>query len=320
MKNLGLIAISVIGAAFSAGCGTVQSPITTNRATLPDVQESSYNAFLYVTGSDSALMLSYPNLETLGTIEPGQSLRSGCPDDATGDVYFLASQGSSGNELLEYSAGSTTQIGILSPPNGSIFVGPCAADPTTGNIAVITGTAGSLQNEYISVFAPGSSVPIEYTNSSFVHYFAVGYDPNGNLFLTGEEPSSGLVSLSELPKGTGTFIDIILNKRVGPGPLEWDGTYLTSQAAARHSSHFPTTIYRIAVSGSSGKIVGKTKLKGAKYDGWIEGNVVIAAQNGKRNEGQLVFYSYPKGGRHNDVFNTGLPEVTGIMIAAKPSR
>jgi hypothetical protein len=107
---------------------------------------------------------------------------------------------------------------------------------------------------------------------------------------------------------------------VGPGPLEWDGTYLTSQAAARHGSHFSTTIYRIAVSGSSAKIVGKTKLKGAKGYGWIEGDVVIAAQNGKRNDGYLLFYNYPKGGRHNDVFTTGLPEVTGIMVAAKPSR
>jgi hypothetical protein len=127
-------------------------------------------------------------------------------------------------------------------------------------------------------------------------YYYCGYDNQGDLFVDGYAKGSGIL-FAELLKGGQNFTTITLDKQINfPGPIQWDGGYITIE------DPHPTNIYRISVSGSSGTVVGMTKLRAQNKQKripwaftWIEGDTVLAGQGGWHNP-NVGFWHYPAGG------------------------
>jgi hypothetical protein len=191
----------------------------------------------------------------------------------------------------------------------------CAVDPTTGNLAVLG------EDEYgkpkIAIWSNGQSNLTLYTPPFSA--FADSYDDKGNLFFNG---SSGSLSFlfGELPKGSGTFRTITLNK---PATLShdvlWDGKYITvntrdDSAPKNHRE----VVYRVTVSGSTGTVVGTTYLaheNSAIAPDWIEGNTILGVT---KDMHVLGLWRYPKGGKPFEQI-TGLHQLWGIIVSVAPS-
>jgi hypothetical protein len=198
--------------------------------------------------------------------------------------------------ILEYGFGGTKQIGEISgtASEGTWF---CAVDPTTGNLATTWGKTGSegKGEGWVAVYADISSTPQVYKIPNMGIYYYCGYDNQGNLFVDGLT-HYGAVLFAELPKGANAFTAISLSQSVF-GYIQWDGTYITIENVQ------PPIIYRISISGSSGTIVGTTKLRASKKTKnvpyaftWIDGDTVLSSQGGPKNP-NVGFWNYPAGGK-----------------------
>ena len=138
-----------------------------------------------------------------------------------------------------------------------------------------------------------------YADPSIQKYLYCGYDSQGNLFVDGISYGIGYI-FAELPEGSASFTNITLDPKIGSGLVQWDGSYITIEVAR------DPTIYRIAVSGSSGTVVGTTtlythvgKLKAYALT-WIQGNTVVGGHWGTDQQPykdyEVGYWRYPKGG------------------------
>jgi hypothetical protein len=304
-----------VAIAMLAGCGGSQAGMT---GAIPQtamtaqgqahMAPGSYSAILYVTGENFTTMLSYPGLKIIGKLSPETSFGQGCPDSATGDIYFPAIVSSRSFEILEFAYGGAVPIETIAVPQG-YTLGGCGVDPTSGNLAVpYQGTSG-----YVAVYPRGSNQPIEYADPNMTYYANCGYDIQGNLFVDGYSKTGFL--LDELPKGGSNLIEISSTLDVYAGPIHWDGKHIALETPAIKRLHIPMIIYRISVSGSSATVVGTTRLKYAKGAAWIQGHTAIAGRlGGGPRERYVAFYRYPKGGKPYEVFK-GMPPVEVYAFA-----
>jgi hypothetical protein len=342
-SNLGRHALcSCVVVAMLAGCEGSQPPIGTPGATPQAASQeavtsqnpargesNSEKSILYVGQVKVVTMLTYPGLKVLGRfsypdrIEFGQ----GCPDDLTGNIYFpMASHYvRPGSGLVEYADGGTQLIGSLKPPSGDYAVN-CAADPVTGDIAVVLGT--QHDTGVVGIYAPGSRRPVTFEYPNMRWYASCRYDRIGNLFIEGETNKKTL--FLELPKGGSKLIELSLHPKAVTlaWPLLWDGSNITIESLSLESGVL--TIYRISVSGSKATVVGKTELRGAGGAAWIQdSNTVITRRCCKQdNSSYVAFYDYPAGGKPESIFK-GLRnkhgstkptrEVIGLTVATPPS-
>jgi|HubBroStandDraft_4_1064222.scaffolds.fasta_scaffold00010_60 hypothetical protein len=152
---------------------------------------------------------------------------------------------------------------------------------------------GSSAAWYVAVYSSLNAPPTTYGDGDIKYSVFCGYDGSGDLFIDG----AGGTGFEELPKGGHAFQEISVNKVLGAGPLQWDGTYMAVQVNSD-----PPTIYQISVSGSTGTIISTTVLdrhrgKHIKLWGkmWIQGSTVLYPQGGRRNA-NVGFYHYPQGG------------------------
>ena len=143
----------------------------------------------------------------------------------------------------------------------------------------------------MAIYKGAQGNPTYYSVSIEAQWAA--YDDNGNLFVDGSN------ALAELPKGSGTFSSITLNKSISTESLQWERGYLTI-ASAGGKDLGPLYIYRVKISGSNGTIVGATALnvrKKLSFDGngqyWIQGGKILGAGD-KHN--CLQIWRYPAGG------------------------
>jgi hypothetical protein len=146
------------------------------------------------------------------------------------------------------------------------------------------------------------------------------YDNQGNLFVDGGYNTNA--ELGEFPKGGAPFVTIPLNQGWFWDSLQWDGAYLALDVPTGKPQG-PSTIYRVAVSGSSATVVGKTLLysrfreRNYQVDCqfWIQGNAILG---GEKPEQDLAAWSYPAGGEPRKVFKPG-KEVCGVTVSVAPS-
>jgi hypothetical protein len=241
-------------------------------------QKATSSDLLYVIGHETLYMLSYPAGQFVGSFSVNGP-RQLC-SDGQGNVFLTLAS----DQIVEYAHGGTTPVRTLSDPGE----GPtgCSVDPTTGNLAVANGGNGSGSNTNVVVYTGDSGSPETFTDASFAHFAFCGYDNAGNLFANGVSPS-GQFRLAELPKGSSTFTDITLDKRVvggGGGSIQWDGKYLA--LAAQEG-----LIYRI--TGSSGHVLGTVKLNARKPYPifWIQGNRIVSHYAITK----LGLWKYPEG-------------------------
>ena len=237
----------IVALLLLAACGTPQTlPGFSRNAIRSAIPPSASSGdLIYATGYSDAggsetFMLSYPQGQLVGSIPgPTEALCS----DTNGNVYLMYR-----NAVTEYAHGSTTPIRTLRIPGAEMY--SCSVDPSSNDLAVIF-SCPPCGYQNLAIFPNGSGTPTRYTAP---YAYTCGYDDQGNLFLGGYGGST----ISELPKGSGTFTTITLSKDISyAGQLQWDGTYITLQG-----SRSPTGIYRIQVSGSTGTVVGETKFSG----------------------------------------------------------
>jgi hypothetical protein len=321
---LGRSALCVsIAVAMLAGCGGSQPPIAampqSAAQSLPFAQRDAIAArddsfswmardavtqdLLYVSDVDEVVVYSYPRGQLQGKLR-GFFTATGMCTDGAGDVYVA-----DGN-IYEYKHGGTKRIGVLYP---EAAVG-CSIDPITGNLAV-TDLQGSSGNGNVAIFKNASGSPTYYSAPGFWEYYFCGYDEKGNLFIDGlSSPGTGHFTFAELPRGSTTFKDITLNQYIGfPGGVQWDGKHVAvgDQIA---------TIYRFAISGSQGTLVGTTQLSGAKEvkQAWIQGARLIAPNSVSGPGANVLIYDYPTGGGAIKTIERGVEGPQGATVSLAP--
>lgn len=246
---------------------------------------------LYISSNDrgNVYAYAYPQGKLVGTLTGFISPFGEC-SDAAGDVFIVASSTPSmtASTIYEYAHGGTSPIATLNDPNGAFG---CAVDPSTGNLAA--SGAG------IAIFTHATGIPKLYFSS--VPFYYCGYDPHGNLFLTGINGQSGNANLYELADGSSDLKQISLDATLYIGSqapsVQWNGRYLT---VSSNPWRKPITIYRLHISGSKGHVVGSTMLTSRLnyYFGqtWTQGRTIIGFGLFKRGYQNAYFWPFPKGG------------------------
>lgn len=311
--------------ALLAGCGgsavspapgdTTAAGMTTQGARSWMLPEAKGEELLYADSSGASVhnvyAFSYPAAKLVGTIsEPGAAYQQGLCSDAKGDVYVTTlSNTYYGGAVYEYAHGGTKPVRILD--EGGVWPWGCAVDATSGNLAVASINLAS-QASWVEVYQRAKGAPANYYDNEIINYNFVGYDAKGNLFVDGSGPGSS-VEFGELRKGSGTLANVDLDKSIDCcGQVQWDGKHITiedEQAAA---------IYRLSFSGSTGTVVGTTRLKRWNDGGaqsWIQSNVVLQANGTSATE--IGSWPYPRGG--NPGANISTPAaVFGVTVSLRP--
>ncbi|MGC2360969.1 MAG: hypothetical protein WA304_05935 [Candidatus Cybelea sp.] len=308
--------------ALLAGCGGSQPPIgapgamprTAAITTRADRGTSwmrpgtlSGSALLYVAGRKGGLyVFTYPQGQLVGEVGIPYATNSGdlC-SDANGDIFVPDV-----DEVVEFAHGGTQPIATLEDGDGSYEPLGCSVDPTTGNLAV-TNFQDYPGHGNVAVYANAQGDPTYYSDLEMPDPSFCGYDNQGNLFIDGGH-------LAELPNGSGNFANIKLNKRIPlGGQVQWDGTYITV------ASNNANTIYRLQISGSTGKITGSTHLKGpgrkANSQSWIKGSTIISPIGPGNADDRVGFWGYPGGGKAFTILHPERnAEVIGSTVSVGP--
>jgi len=249
------------------------------------------------TEGGGVVIATYPDLKLVGTFDINYATDTfGVCSDASGNVFITGLNYPSGF-INEYSHGGTSPIAILSETR---YYTPydCSYDPITGNLAVADycRACGNYGEGGVSIYANEQGSPTRYTdpNMEFPQY--LGYDGKGNVFVGGQNTQTGQTVFAELPKGSSTFANITLPDGVCcAGRIQWDGKHIAIEERFVHA------IYRIAVTGSDGSVVGTTRLKERSHyrmgESWLypKGSEVIVPE--ANNDRALGAYAYPRGGK-----------------------
>lgn len=309
-------------AALLAGCGGSQPPIGApgatpqtfaaaagaNSGTSWMLAEAQNDDLLYVSdGGNNVYVFSYPLGALVGTLTGFNGADGECVD-AAGNFFVTNALGT----IIKYRHGGKKAVATLND-YGS-FPLSCSVDPTTGNLAVTNYPGIYSQHGNVAIYRDARGAATHYVDSGVALYYACTYDARGNLYLDGSS-ASGFAFL-EMPRGGHSFKNIHLSQHFQyPGAVLWDGKYVavgTSNAGI---------IYRFGISGSSGRLVGKSVLSGVRNTSqalfWIQGDRVIvpfgASKQAKSNVG---FWKYPAGGRYvKRIQDFGGQQLFGVTVS-----
>jgi hypothetical protein len=154
--------------------------------------------------------------------------------------------------------------------------------------------SGGFYAGNVAVFENARGTPRIYKDQDIRPQFC-GYDASGNLYVDGSTIGSAS-EFTELRKNSHAFTNIAVdvNLRLEEA-VQWDGRYIT--VAKMPSRSGKARIYRLQISGSSGTVVGTTKLLSPTmhFDGqsWIQGNTVVQIYG--RHYSRLGVWPYPRG-------------------------
>jgi WD40 repeat protein len=302
-----------VGAALVSGCGGSQLPIGApsilQNATMHRLSASSYE-LLYASVGDRIYVLSFPG----GSLEesfdgPGEFVNGACPAP-NGDIFVTGGQALSVGYIWEYAPGGTSPIATLDDIGYTPLT--CSVDPTTGNLSVVNAPSGSDVST-VAIYTDAQGNPTYYSDSDMRLFYGCAYDNDGNLFIDGKNESlgSGRQQLIELPEGSSTFTSISMSRipLEFPGVMQWQGSHLAI-------SYNGNRVYSVKVSGTTGTIIGTTRLKGAALyeQPWTQGSVAAAPYTHNANE--IALYAFPKGGKPSGVIDFGLSKKGTIYYVA----
>jgi hypothetical protein len=117
--------------------------------------------------------------------------------------------------------------------------------------------------------------------------------------------------------GSTAFVNIALNAPIAfPGSVQWDGHHMTTKPQEPTDN----VIYRLKISGSTGSIIGKTRLKPSSclpVQTWIAGGR-IASSCPDASGSTIDVWRYPNGGRPTKSGpGSGEPDGTTISLAPR---
>jgi hypothetical protein len=286
-------------AAVLGGCGLTQAPLNPSISLQPRQiayqHHASAHDLLYSGVKRYVEVYTFPSGSLEETFAIKGSINGMC-SDSNGNVFIAAAPpraSTNGNGfVLEYSHGGKAPVATLDLPKNDLPIA-CSSDPTTGNLAV---TAQNNRNfaPSVAIFARAGGTPTIYRSQAIGADPQAGYDDSGNLFVT----SGGNVG-AELPTGQAALHKITLAQTLGGvDHVQWDGTYWALQSfhASKHNGEkLFERIYRVQISGSSGKVV-----KVVSFDGWpekdagqswIQSGTIVATPFS-----HIEFWAYPAGG------------------------
>lgn len=246
---------------------------------------SGSSALIYASlNSGSVLIYDFSGNE-VGELD-GLGETAGLCSDSSGDVFVVDAERSL---IYEYPPAGSLPVYIYDD-RGNRPVG-CAVDPTSGDLAVT-----NLEN--VSVWPPGTSeTPKSYLSSNITAYAYASYDDAGNLFVDGTSSKQG-VAFAALYSGNQSFTAIPLglgNRKHRAAGVQWDGQYVAV------ADSLTASIYRVAVSGTTGKIIQTVSVRG-----WLRHTPIEFAIVGKKLLlplfDKLLFYKYPEGGKKTGGF------------------
>jgi hypothetical protein len=289
----------------------------------PDVKRTSPLAFVSDDAYDVVDVFSLPDLTLKGTIT-GLSEPQGMCSGSSGNVW-IADTGT--EEMFEYS-GAGQQIATI--VDGYGYPVSCAVDLNTGDLAVTNlfdfNGAGGV---YVYPCPTTSCTPKELTIPNQYYYYFDGYDPNGDLFVSGKS-ASGTGELGEVPAGSSSgFLITISSKSPSlPGWVQWDKAKSYLALGTTCGTAEAACVDWVKISGSKGKVIGETTLltpqgghvcdltQGAIDP--VRGKYLVAGDYqfcGSGSSG-LNRWRYPAGGKPTN-FATGLDEPIGTAISVK---
>jgi hypothetical protein len=251
---------------------------------------------LYAGGNHIVQVFTYPGGVAKASSNTTGAVNGMC-SDSTGDVFVAEAPKKSSKVgtgfVEEYAHGGTSPIASLKVPTGEMPM-DCASDGKTGDLAV-TQQKSSNYAPSVAIYAGGSGTPTILHSDAIGADPQCGYDAAGNLFVT----SGGNVG-AELEAGQSSFKTVTMDVTLGGVKhAQWDGKYFALQSfhATHHNGEIVgERIYRVQVSGSTGKIVGFTAFKNwpEKVSGssWIDGGTIVGTPLSV-----IAFWKYPDGGK-----------------------
>ncbi len=290
-----------VAVALLTGCGGSSSPGSVPATAIATTSGSSSNGdVLWVSSACGVKIItgicqfSYPSLEYTDWLEYYYGVYGMCAD-RRGHVFMVGLDSASDVAIMEFSQGGSVPFKVLGIGNNEPS-GGCGVEGTSEDLAVADSATGTTPGG-VSVYSHARGNPIDYRVANLFNARFCGYDALGDLFVDGHD-RKGAIHLDERVKGSHDFTSITLDKKLGaPGPIEWDGQHL----AVGYGDGNGSMIYRVAVSGSDGKVVGITHLIDPKPlfkkigPFWIEGNTVVATYAAPDGF-MLGVWKYPQGG------------------------
>lgn len=263
---------------------------------------------LYVANrftTDGVSVLTFPQGTLVATIKHIGKVGSIC-SDSSGNVWMTTFGRSQPFYIYRFRHGGTKPVEALSTRR---YANGCAVDPKTGDLAVIS--YGGSEDGVVDIWrgARKGRPTVRYVG---IPPAACAYDNDGDLFVDGAGGAG--VALQELVEGNKNFTNVDLGNNAGwtVGSVQWDGRYVAIGAGTISGS---SSIYRVQVSGTRGKIVDMVHLQHlASWPHFVIANgEIVATQRGKivRRAG---LYEYPSGGKRLAVFS-GFDNPTGITIS-----
>jgi hypothetical protein len=277
-----------VAVALPAGCGgspvsqmvpVTQVPLV---QALPAQAKAATRTLIYAAGDESSFVFSLPRGRLRHQLKATGF--SAC-SDRHGNVFFTQVR-----DVAEYRHGAkepfaTFQFG------GTVY--SCSVNPVNHDLAVVVFCIHGCGQEIVILPHDGGDRR-RFHVASLTSLLYCAYDDRGNLFVDGYNGTR--FGLAELRKGTRDFVAITLKDRIDFGAaLQWDGEYL----AVERREH--PIIFRLAISGSSARVAGRTRLEYIGYramQSWISGGIlaVPSAPYNKRAI-EIFLYDYPAGGK-----------------------
>src|SRR5580698_3530096 len=230
---------------LNSGAASDARNVRVGTSMLPEAKKST---LLYISlASGDVYVYTYPANKFVGQLY-GITSPEGLCSDKSGHVFVPDTYL---QEVAEYAHGDTQPIATFTQYGSDWGPISCAVDPATNNLAVQSDGSHDLY-----IVKDESSNATVYYNPYGFGYLGGTYDGSGNFFMRGSR-----YHISELPKGSPTFINIKVSRGINPPEgFAWDGKYLS----ITNGDTAGNTEYRIHVHGTHATIVSKTLLKGSR--------------------------------------------------------
>jgi NHL repeat len=297
LRLLPSIAAGAACALIVAGCAAPQVQPVSLSGTAPRSLHQRGD-LLYVSDQNTATVYvySYPQGRRTGTLS-GITFPEGLCVDPSGNVYVT----DNGNYAIdEYAHGGIAPIKVLKDREDPVS---CAVDSTTGNLAVAN------EMGTVSIYPNASGEPTIY-QVPLIPWFCA-YDTAGNLFAD----SSGAphVRIAELPKGGSSFETVTYDKRNNgePAGLQFVGNHLAVGVASPYEQSCCGKVYRLRLHGAHGRTVGRSLLRGAMTNFFIEGTTIVTVSGNQR----IKFCTFPSGGHATKVINDPGGDAYGVVVS-----
>lgn len=308
----------IVAAALLTACGSqpIGAPGAMPQAGRAHARPQTSSGALIYSANDvpgSVTTYTYPGGVQVGVASVPGAIHE-CVDSA-GDVFVPSVTGPQDKytgEIYEFSQGGV----VASFPDPHWWIGSCAVNPKTGDLAV-SGNASPSNKPGITLYRNGTRKrTILYTSPYYPGFCA--YDPAGNLYLGVSYSSS--VGLLRLAAGSKTFELMTTDLKITAlGTVQWADNHLI--VSSQHSDPDEMYLYELSVKGNNATTVRTTRLHTAKYHDhflgqvWVQGNTVLAhVANGYEN-GRIGLWAYPRGGLLREKIRVGAYLVTGLVVA-----